>query len=103
MYATGIAQLVKQLSTDWTVRGSNSGWGFEIFRTRPDWPRGPLNLMCNGYRVFLLGLKRPERALTIHPHRTSRVLLALYSPFLTFLSCYKANFTVTLEYARIPE
>jgi hypothetical protein len=34
------------------ARGSNSGRG-EIFRTRPDRPCGPPNLLYNGYQVFL--------------------------------------------------
>jgi hypothetical protein len=33
------------------IRGSNPGGG-EIFRTRPDRPWGPTNLLYNGYRVF---------------------------------------------------
>jgi hypothetical protein len=47
----GIAQSVQWLATGWPVRGSNPGWG-EIFRTRPDRPWGPSNLLYNGYRVF---------------------------------------------------
>jgi hypothetical protein len=35
----------------WTVRGSSTGGG-EIFRTRPDRPWGPSNLLYNGHRVF---------------------------------------------------
>ena len=31
--------------------GSNPGGG-KIFRTCPDWPWGPPNLLNNGYRVF---------------------------------------------------
>ena len=31
--------------------GIESRWD-EIFRTRPDWPRGPPNLLYNGYPVF---------------------------------------------------
>ena len=37
-----------------TVRGSNPGRG-EVFRTRPDRPWGPPNLLYNGYLVFLGG------------------------------------------------
>ena len=37
-----------------TVWGSNTGGG-EIFRTRPDRPRGSPRLLYNGYRV-----KQPE-------------------------------------------
>jgi len=40
--------------------GSNRGWG-KIFRTHPDRPRGPLSLLCNGYRVSVPGVERPMR------------------------------------------
>ena len=43
-----------------TVRGSNPSEG-EVFRTRPDRPWGPPSLLCNGYRVFPGGKKRPGR------------------------------------------
>jgi len=46
--AVGIATM------GWTVRGPNPGGG-EIFRTRPDRPCGPANLLYNGYRVFPSG------------------------------------------------
>ena len=46
-----IAQSVQRLATGWKIRGSNS-FGSEIFRTRPDRPRGWSSLLCNGYRVF---------------------------------------------------
>jgi hypothetical protein len=42
------------------VWGSNPGGG-EIFRTCPDRPWGPPNLLYNGYRVFPGSRKRPER------------------------------------------
>ena len=38
-------------STDWTVWGSYLGGG-EVFRTRPDRPRGLLSLVPNGCRVI---------------------------------------------------
>jgi hypothetical protein len=44
----------------WTVRGSNPG-GSEIFRTCPDRPWGPPNLLYNMYRVFPGGQDRPGR------------------------------------------
>jgi len=50
-HVAGIAQSVQRLATGWTVWGSNSGEG-EIFRTRPDRPWGPPNLLYSGYRVF---------------------------------------------------
>jgi hypothetical protein len=46
-----VSFICKLLTTGWTVRGSNPGGG-EIFRTRPDRPWGPPNLLYNGYRVF---------------------------------------------------
>jgi hypothetical protein len=46
-----IAQSVQRPATGWRVRGSNSG-GSEIYRTRPDRPRGPPSFLYNGYRVF---------------------------------------------------
>ena len=55
-----IAQSLQRLATAWTVRGSNPGGGW-IFRTCPDLPWGPLSLLCNGYRVFPGGKKRPGR------------------------------------------
>ena len=51
----GIAQLVQRPATGWTVRGSNPGGG-EIFRTRPDRPWGPPNLLYNVYRIYFSGL-----------------------------------------------
>jgi hypothetical protein len=45
-------QLIWRLITGWAVRGSNPVGG-EIFRTRPDRPWCPPNLLYNGYRVFL--------------------------------------------------
>ena len=40
--------------------GIESRWG-EIFRTCPDGPWGPPNLLYNGYRVFLGGKERSGR------------------------------------------
>ena len=58
--SAGVAQLVQQLATDWTARGSSPGGG-EIFRTCPDRPWGPPSLLYNGYRVFPGGKERPGR------------------------------------------
>jgi hypothetical protein len=79
----GIAQSVQQLATGWTVRGSNPG-GSEIFRSHPDRPWGPPNLLYNGYRVSFPGVKRPGRGVD-HPPPSSaevkeRVEVYLYSP-----------------------
>ena len=38
-----------------------SRWGGEIFRTCPDRPWGPPNLLYKGYRVFPRGKERPGR------------------------------------------
>ena len=50
----GIVQSVQRLAMAWTVRGSNPGGG-EIFRTCPDRPWGPHNILYTGYRVFTGG------------------------------------------------
>jgi hypothetical protein len=54
------------------VGGSNPG-GSEIFRTRPDRPGGPPNLLYNGYRVFPGGVKRPGRVVDHPPHLAPRL------------------------------
>ena len=41
------------------MRGLNLGG--DIFRTRPDRPWDPLNLLYNGYRISFTGVKRPGR------------------------------------------
>jgi hypothetical protein len=58
--------------------------GAEIFRTRPDRPWGPPNLLYNGYRVSFPGVKRQGRGVD-HPPPSSaevkeRVEIHLYSP-----------------------
>jgi len=40
----------------------------EVFRTRPDRPWGPTNLLYNGYRVSFPGVKRPGRGVDLPPH-----------------------------------
>jgi hypothetical protein len=47
----GIVQSVERLATGWMVWGPNPGGG-EIFRTRPDRPWNPPNLLYNGHRGF---------------------------------------------------
>jgi len=54
-----------RLIMGWTVRGSNLG-GDEVFRTRPDRPWGPPNLLYNGYRVSP-GVKSGQ-VVTLTPH-----------------------------------
>jgi hypothetical protein len=51
MFVGPVDQSVLRLATGWKVQGSNLG-GVEIFRTCSDRPRGPPNLLYNGYRVF---------------------------------------------------
>ena len=78
----GIAQSVQWLTTGWIVRASNPGRG-EIFRIRPDRPRGPPCLLYNGYRVIPGG---KAAGAWRWPHTSSnaevkvRVELYLYSP-----------------------
>ena len=60
-----IAQSVYWLATGWTVRGSKPGVS-EIFRTHPDRSWGPPSLLYSGYRVFLMGVKRPGRGVDRH-------------------------------------
>ena len=66
----GITQSVQRLATSWTVRRSNPGEG-EIFRTHPDRPSGPPNLLYSGYRVFPESGQRVP--LTTHPHLAARL------------------------------
>ena len=49
-----------------------SRWG-EIFRTCPDRPRGPPNLLYSGYRVSFAGVKRPGRGVDHPPHLAPRL------------------------------
>jgi hypothetical protein len=46
--------------------GIESRWG-EIFRTYPDWLRGPPSLLYNGYQVFPGGKGGRAVMLTTHP------------------------------------
>ena len=56
--------------SDW-LRAGRSGdripVGGEIFRTCPDQPWAPPNLLYNGYRVFPRNKERPSVTLTPHP------------------------------------
>jgi hypothetical protein len=47
--------------------GSNPGEG-EIFRTRPDLPWGPTNLLYNAYKVSFPGVRRPGYVVNHLPH-----------------------------------
>ena len=64
--------------------GIRSRWA-RIFRIRPNWPWRPPSLLCSGYRVLFLGVKRPGRGV-YHPPSTSAevrksVELYLFSPY----------------------
>jgi hypothetical protein len=63
------------------VRGSNP-FGGEIFRNRPDRPRGPRSLLYNGYRVFPGGKAAGAWRLppTLAGAEVKGVELYLYSP-----------------------
>ena len=64
-------------------------WGGYIFRTRPDWPRGPPRLLYSVYRLCVPGVEplargiyRPDakekvRALSLFPSRPSWLILAV--------------------------
>ena len=73
--ATKILSIKKKvwLATGWTVQGSNPGGG-EIFRTCPDRPRGPTNLLYNEYRVFPGGKERPGRDADTSPPSSPLVM-----------------------------
>jgi hypothetical protein len=78
----GIAQSVQRVATDWTVLGSNPGGG-EIYRTRADRPWGLPNLLYNGYRVSILGVKRPGRDVN-HPPSSSAEVKERVELYLSF-------------------
>jgi len=80
------------------IQGSNPGEG-EVFRTGADRPWGPPSLLCNGYRVFFPGVKRPGRGVE-HPPPSSaevkeRVELNLYSLSGAFMAGYMMNSAAT--------
>ena len=54
-------------------RGSESRGGEEIFRTSPDRPCDPRNLLYNGYRVFPGGKERPGRDADLLPPSSAAV------------------------------
>ena len=69
----GKARSVQRLATGLKVRGSNLGGG-EVFRTCPDRPWGPPNLLYNGYRVFPGGKGRPGREADPSPPSSAVVM-----------------------------
>jgi hypothetical protein len=76
--------------------GSNPGVG-EIFRTCPDGPWGPPNLLYNWYRVFPGGKERPGRDADPSPPSSAvgheRVELYLYSHYGAY-GLYRASVPV---------
>ena len=54
--------------------GIESRWGGEIFRTRPDRPWGPPNLLYSGYLVFPGGKERPGRDADPSPSSSAVVM-----------------------------
>jgi hypothetical protein len=63
------------IATDYGLDGAGieSRWG-EIFRTCPDRPCGPPNLLYNWYRVFPGGKVRPGRAADHSPPSSAEVM-----------------------------
>jgi len=55
-----------------TFRGSNPGVD-GIFSTRPDRSWDTPSVLRDGYRVSCLGVKRPGRGVTTHPHLVPRL------------------------------
>ena len=78
-------------------QGIESSWGGgEVFRTRPDRPWSPPNLLYSGYRVSIPGVKRPGRGVLppsrhLAPRLKSRAL-SLH-PLWAFVACSRVNFT----------
>jgi hypothetical protein len=66
-----VAQSVQQLTTGWTVRGSNPGRA--RFSARPEWPWGPPSLLYNEYRVFPGGKVPLGRAVNHSPPSNATV------------------------------
>ena len=92
------------ITTRCGLGGGGSNPDGEIFRTRSDGPWGPPSLLCNGYRVCLPGVKRPERGV-YHPPLSSdevkeRVELYLYSP--SGPSWPVQGWTLSLPYCACP-
>ena len=109
IFSGQVAYSVQRLATGWTVRRSKLV-GAEIFRTCPDRPWGPSNLLQNGYQVFP-GVKS-SRGVTLTPHpllvpwsRKGRAisLLPLWAvrPVQSLSACTRVHFTLPLPYSEV--
>ena len=67
-------RIVDGIATRYGLNGPRieSRW-VEIFRTRPDRPRGPPSLLYNGWRVSFPGVKRQGRGVNHPPHLAPRL------------------------------
>jgi hypothetical protein len=61
------------IATGWTVRVPNPGGRGEIFRTCPDRPWGPPNLLYNGYLFSFLEVKRSGHGVDQPPRLSPRL------------------------------
>jgi hypothetical protein len=63
--------------------GIESRWGGKIFRTLPDRPWFPPNLLYNGHRLSCPGVKRPRRGVDHSPRLAPRLRISGAIPLLT--------------------
>jgi len=62
------------IATDYRLDGPGSNPDGDEFFIRPDRPWGLSSLLCNGYRVFLVGKMRPGRAADHSPPSSAAVM-----------------------------
>jgi hypothetical protein len=96
--ASGILQLVQQVTTSWRVQCLNSWKGY-IFCILPHQPQGPPNLLYNGYCCSLPGLKQLGHGV-VDLHQLLLINKGwsyTSNSARTFLACYRMNFTFTLH------
>jgi len=66
--------------------------GGVIFSIRPNRPWGPLIFFCNGYRVYLPGVKRPGRGVDHSPSGAEVEYGESYTlPLWGFMACYRVE------------
>jgi hypothetical protein len=68
------------------------------FRTRPDWLWGPPSLLYSGYRVSVLGIKRPGHGFYNPPSSMAEVNGEIrrampLAPLWDFMACYTEDFS----------